>query len=114
MIKEEDDEDDEDEIPDFPTQSSSGTVADDNNSDIQTLINALHFRSSDEDKVDDNEPIIFLQDLETGPVMLDVSSLASATQDIFLKMEEFTIGVELFPLKMFPDLYIHCCRFLKE
>jgi hypothetical protein len=45
--------------------------------------------------------------------MLDVSP-ASATQDIFLKMEEIALGVELFPLKMFPDLYSYCCRFLKE
>ena len=97
-IKEEDDKDGEDEIPDFPTQNSSGTAADDDNSEIQILIDALHFGSSDEDRVDDDEPVIFLQDLETRPVMLDVR----ATQDIFQKMEEVTLGESMwFPLKMF-------------
>ena len=91
-------------VSDFSTQNCSGTAADDKNS-VQILIDALHFKSSNKDKVDDNELIISLQNLETGPVMLDVSP-ANATKDIFLKMEEVTLGVELFPLKKFPDFTV--------
>lgn len=71
----------------------SGSWADDNNSEIQIFIDTLNFESSDEDDVDENEPIIFLQDLETGPVLLNAISLARSTQDIFLILEEITIIV---------------------
>ena len=91
------DSDDEDEVPDFPQNFSPGTAEDsgDSQAEIQFLIDNLppKFEISDDDTADDGETIIYLQDL-TGPVILDICP-ASATQDIFLKMEKLTLGKEL-------------------
>ena len=97
------DSDDEEEVPDFP-QNSPGS--NDSQAEIQILIDDLQLGSCegcDEDKADKNEAIISLQDLK-GPVILDVSP-ASATQDMFLKMEKLTFGMETYPFKPYSDLY---------